>query len=319
MKKIDSFVKMVIAAGLGCIAFFAGCAGFTEDTNSSLPASFVDDGVGADFTSARVMQLGKISVDDSKGLLTLVLETFGGCLKREGSFFYDANYYFGDETTFEYRFRNDTLLLSYYDEDEIGKDSITLLLSGGTSGKLDGIWHVSPCSYENGKYGCVYDAYEKYFKFDEGSVEYRIGERAGYDYMKSVFVEDLFAFVSKRSSDPQPKNVFYMSRAEQLDDKYGISIREKTNRSMKFVYDDRVFDLNLDYARYMDSVSVRLSSEGVTCIGQYHEISDISPGMCREEFAPYLRNAGSEALKYEKQNDTEFKACIDGILDRKKD
>ena len=114
MKKIDSFIKNIFATGLGCIAIFAGCAGFTEDTNSSLPALDVGDDVGAGFASARVSQVGKALVNESKDSVTFVVETFGGCFLNDGTLFYDPDYYVVDEYRYAYSFSNDTLQLSYF-------------------------------------------------------------------------------------------------------------------------------------------------------------------------------------------------------------
>ncbi len=317
MKKIDSFIKNIFATGLGCIAIFAGCAGFTEDTNSSLPALDVGDDVGAGFASARVSQVGKALVNESKDSVTFVVETFGGCFLNDGTLFYDPDYYVVDEYRYAYSFSNDTLQLSYISEGEKTTEHITALYVGGTSGVLDGTWLLTQCFYLDGVYGCNNDAYDKFFKIDGDKVEARVGDVANYDYMKSDFVGDIFRFLNGKNTI-MFEDVFY-SWYDNSPEKYGITIQEKTKRSMRFVYDDHVFDLNLDYVRYMDSVSVRLSSDGVTCIGQYHKIRDISPEMCREEYAPYLEIGDYKVSKYEKQNIAEFKACIDGILGRKKD
>ena len=89
---------------------------------------------------------------------------------------------------------------------------------------------------------------------------------------------------------------------------------------MKFTYDNREFDLNLNYARYPDSVSVSLSSGGTTCMGDYSRKNDVLPELCRDENALYLQytrsSSESEALRYEKSNVIEFENCVKRILGR---
>lgn len=85
MKK-NNLMQNIFAMSLACatvlsgITLFAGCSGFTEDTNTSSN----DDGgiidVQTAFASARVSQLGKAVVDESNDSLTFVIENLGGLL-----------------------------------------------------------------------------------------------------------------------------------------------------------------------------------------------------------------------------------------------
>lgn len=334
MKNNKSLVQKIMSNFLACIALLAGCAGFTEDTNTSSNAP--DGGISLEiaqrFAAARVTETGTANIDEVKDSITIFLNVLGGCLKRDGSLVYDPDYYFVDEHSFAYKFRNDTLLLSFYYEDESTKEIETIILVGGTFGKLDGTWLMTQCMYVNDEYGCGNDGYNKYLKIDGNKVEYRADDRADFDYMNSVFVSDLFQFFDKTKdtllvnyvNDVLRANyVFYGSRiVGSYAEKYGITIQEKTNKSMKFTYDNRVFDLNVNYARYSDSVSVSLSSGGATCVSEYSEKHDVPPELCRDENAKYLQHSRipdseSEALRYEKRNEEEFENCVKGILGRK--
>ena len=322
MKKNKSVVQNILANSLACIALLAGCAGFTEDGNSISGVS--NDGLSIDiaqhFAAARVTRGGGAHIDEAKDSVTFVLNIFGGCFKRNGAFVYDLDYTFADEYHFAYKFRNDTLLLSSYYEDASTKEIDTGIWVGGTSGNLGGTWLLTQCMYVNDEYVCGNGGYNKFFKLDGDKVEYRVEDRSDYDYMNSYFVSELFKFLGDQYTI-YLQDVFY--GAQYVDEnakKYGIVVQEKTNKSMKFTYDNHVFDLKLNYARYRDSVSVSLSSGETTCVG-YHSIKhDVPPELCRDENAPYLQSSRSDsesdALQYEKSNYREFQDCIDGILGR---
>ena len=321
------FVSNTIVACLACAAILAGgtaiisgCAGFTEDGNSTpYPQVGVSlDSVGG-FGFARFVQSGTVKVDATHDSVTIMYETLGGCVKRNGLIAYDSSYYFVDEYHYAYSFHNDTLLLSSYYEDDVMAENITEMYVGGTHGNLDGVWNLSQCLYVNDVYGCNNDVYDKYVKIEGDKLEYRVGDLPNYDYMSSDFVGELFDFLKSRNSI-QLEMIFY-SRLGYSPDKYGVSVEMKSNKSMKFIHEGRTFDLNLMYARYSDSVSVVLSSDGMTCIGNYSMKLNVPPELCNEENAPYLHSSnsisGSETLVYEKQNTQEFEDCIDGILGRK--
>ena len=80
---------------------------------------------------------------------------------------------------------------------------------------------------------------------------------------------------------------------------------------------DLTFDLSLDYAYYKDSLSVTLKSGDVTCVGKHREIVNVPPEMCNADYVDnFYEIEDTGLLKYEKKNDSEFEACIDGILGR---
>ena len=330
MKKNKSVVQKILSNFLACIGLLVGCAGYTEDGNTSAVDDLKSFEIAERFAAARVTASGSANIDEVHDSITVFLDVLGGCLKRDGAFVYDPEYYFVDEQSFAYKFRNDTLLLSYTYEDKNTKDIETIILVGGTFGKLDGTWLMTQCVYVNDEYGCGNDGYNKYLKIDGNKVEYRADDRADFDYMKSVFVGDLFQFFDKTKDTLlidfvneflRVNYVFYGSQnVDKLAEKYGISIQEKTNKSMKFTYDNREFDLNLNYARYPDSVSVSLSSGGTTCMGDYSRKNDVLPELCRDENALYLQytrsSSESEALRYEKSNVIEFENCVKRILGR---
>ena len=312
-------MSLAFATVFTSITLFAGCSGFTEDTNTSSN----DDGgiidVQTAFASARVSQLGKAVVDESNDSLTFVIENLGGCFNHNGSLYYDPDYYSADTNHFAYNFRKDTLQLSFIYEDESTKELETVQFIGGTSGVLNGTWRLTQCFYLDGVYYCNNDAYEKFFKLDGDKVEFRVGDVANYDYMNSDFVGDVFRFLNDKQTI-MFEDVFY-SRYNNSPKKYGITVQEKTNKSIKFTHEGRTFDLKLDYVRYSDSMAVTLSSNGTTCVGNYSKKNDVTPELCREENSAYLdflakdSDSDGHALRYQRDNGREFSKCIQGILE----
>jgi len=312
-------MSLAFATVFTSITLFAGCSGFTEDTNTSSN----DDGgiidVQTAFASARVSQLGKAVVDESNDSLTFVIENLGGCFNHNGSLYYDPDYYSADTNHFAYNFRKDTLQLSFIYEDETTKELETVQYIGGTSGVLNGTWRLTQCFYLDGVYYCNNDAYEKFFKLDGDKVEFRVGDVANYDYMNSDFVGDVFRFLNDKQTI-MFEDVFY-SRYNNSPKKYGITVLEKTNKSIKFTHEGRTFDLKLDYVRYSDSMAVTLSSNGTTCVGNYSKKNDVTPELCREENSAYLdflakdSDSDGHALRYQRDNGREFSKCIQGILE----
>ena len=280
----------------------------------------VDKSVAARFESAKIRSAGKLLRSAAGDSITIVLEINGGCVKEGESFAYDQNFYFADSKTFAYSFRGDTLLLSKisepdpYEADQ-QKYEESFIFVGGTSGKLDGIWKHSQCRYREDKMYCMNDGYDQYFKFDGDKVEYRITDREGYDYMQTVFVDQLFDFLGDGGSI-QLETPYYYSDTKYGQESAGISILSKTNTTMKFTHADKTFDLSVDYARYKDSLHVTLKSGDVNCVGTVREMEDVLPGMCSDDNADYLWKSSSGAYTYERMNSREFEACIDGILGR---
>ena len=325
MKK-NNLKQNLFAMSLACvtvlsgITLLAGCSGFTEDTNTSSneDGRFID--VQTAFASARVSQLGKAVVDESNDSLTFVIENLGGCFNHNGSLYYDPDYYSADTNHFAYNFRKDTLQLSLIYEDETTKELETVQFIGGTSGVLNGTWRLTPCFYLDGVHYCNNDAYEKFIKIDGDNVEFRAGDLPNYDYMNTNFVSDIFRFLNGKSSILF-EDVFY-SRSVNSPEKYGITVQEKTNKSMKFTHEGRSFDLKLDFVRYSDSMAVTLSSNGTTCVGNYSRKKNVPPELCREENAPYMEfnaenwDSDAHASQYKKDNVQEFSKCIDSIIGR---
>ncbi len=330
MKK-NNLMQNLLAMNFACATFFAisailassalltGCSGFTEDGNTSFDEGDAVD-VQTAFASARVTGMGKAHVDESKDSVTFVTEVFGGCLKRNGTIFYNPDYYSADTSRLAYNFRNDTLQLSSIFEDKNTKELETVQFVGGTSGVLDGTWRSQPCFYLDGVHYCNNDAYEKFIKIDGDNVEFRAGDVPNYDYMNSDFVGQIFRFLSNKSSIVF-EDVFYSRTNNNSPEKYGITVQEKTNKSMKFTHEGRTFDLKLDFVRYRDTVAVTLSSNGTTCVGNYSRKKNVPPELCREENAPYMEfyaedsDSDAHASRYQKDNRPEFEKCIQGILE----
>lgn len=318
-----SEMRNVFAFCLGSLALLAGCGGFTEDVNGNIV-----DGTPVDvnqmesvYALARVAQSGKVERSSAGDSITIVFEINGGCVKDGESLAYDPDFFFADSQTFAYSFRGDTLLLSTIYEPgpyEVNQERYeeSFIFVGGTPGVLDGIWKNTQCRYREEKIYCMNDGYDQYFKFDGGKVEIRVADRENYDYMQTVFVDQLFDFLGSGGSI-QLETPYYYSDTKYEQEEYGIGILEKTNTAMKFTYGDLTFDLSLDYAYYKDSLSVTLKSGDVTCVGKHREIVNVPPEMCNADYVDnFYEIEDTGLLKYEKKNDSEFEACIDGILGR---
>lgn len=323
MKMKISEMRNVFAFCLGSLALLAGCGGFTEDVNGNIVEGTPVDvnQMESVYALARVAQSGKVERSSAGDSITIVLEINGGCVKDGESLAYDPNFFFADSQTFAYSFRGDTLLLSTIYEPgpyEVNQERYeeSFIFVGGTPGVLDGIWKNTQCRYREEKIYCMNDGYDQYFKFDGGKVEIRVADRENYDYMQTVFVDQLFDFLGSGGSI-QLETPYYYSDTKYEQEEYGIGILEKTNTAMKFTYGDLTFDLSLDYAYYKDSLSVTLKSGDVTCVGKHREIVNVPPEMCNADYVDnFYEIEDTELLKYEKKNDSEFEACIDGILGR---
>ena len=316
-------MRNVFAFCLGSLALLAGCGGFTEDVNGNIVEGTPVDvnQMESVYALARVAQSGKVERSSAGDSITIVFEINGGCVKDGESLAYDPNFFFADSQTFAYSFRGDTLLLSTIYEPgpyEVNQERYeeSFIFVGGTPGVLDGIWKNTQCRYREEKIYCMNDGYDQYFKFDGGKVEIRVADRENYDYMQTVFVDQLFDFLGSGGSI-QLETPYYYSDTKYEQEEYGIGILEKTNTAMKFTYGDLTFDLSLDYAYYKDSLSVTLKSGDVTCVGKHREIVNVPPEMCNADYVDnFYEIEDTGLLKYEKKNDSEFEACIDGILGR---
>ena len=318
-----SEMRHVFAFCLGSLALLAGCGGFTEDVNGNIVEGTPVDvnQMESVYALARVAQSGKVERSSAGDSITIVFEINGGCVKDGESLAYDPDFFFADSQTFAYSFRGDTLLLSTIYEPgpyEVNQERYeeSFIFVGGTPGVLDGIWKNTQCRYREEKIYCMNDGYDQYFKFDGGKVEIRVADRENYDYMQTVFVDQLFDFLGSGGSI-QLETPYYYSDTKYEQEEYGIGILEKTNTAMKFTYGDLTFDLSLDYAYYKDSLSVTLKSGDVTCVGKHREIVNVPPEMCNADYVDnFYEIEDTGLLKYEKKNDSEFEACIDGILGR---
>ncbi|MBR4784557.1 MAG: hypothetical protein IK012_04800 [Fibrobacter sp.] len=305
---------------------FSGCVGFTEDwfrfgdACDEEPMSVVAT-LEPEFKAARFVQSGKIDVDSEHDSVTIILEIFGGCLKDNGGYAWDGDFYYVNERTYAYSFREDTLLLTYTripDRFEANQDTfdVSVILVGGTPGSLEGIWRLTQCQYAEGKMQCYDDGFDKYFKFYESSVEIRIDDRVNYDYITTYFVRELFDFLESPSASIDIGDVFYRYAWTNWLEESGVKVQEKTNRSVNFEFDGRAFELQVEFARYRDSVAVSLKSGNTNCVGTYFRNDDVSEEVCSVENADYLRKQDSGALEFVRQNSDEFEKCIDGILGR---
>lgn len=307
----------------------SGCIGFTEDLfrfgRACDAAADAPELIGGtlerEFKAARFVQSGKIDVDSKHDSVTIILEIFGGCLKDNGGYAWDGDFYYVNERTYAYSFRKDTLLLTYTripDRFEANQDTfdVSVILVGGTPGSLEGIWRLTQCQYAEGKMHCYDDGFDKYFKFYESSVEIRIDDRENYDYITTYFVHELFDFLESPSASIDIGDVFYRYAWTDRLEESGVKVQKKTNRSVNFEFDGRAFELHVDYARYKDSVAVSLKSGNTNCVGTYFRNDDVSEEVCSAENADYLRKQDSGAFELVRQNSDEFRKCVDGILGR---
>ena len=356
MKIRSSFVQSIIVPCVALLALLSGCAGFTEDvagtacaaetensidlqrgslvdsSSPELPSSDIsqtvpdvrveDKGVAAQFEAAKSMRSGKLVRNAAGDSVTLTFEINGGCVKDGESFAYKSDFYYAETMTFADSFRGDTLLLTRkravkdaYDGEQVAFDE-SMIFVGGTPGVLDGVWRRVPCIYRNTNMYCDDNGYDEFFKFDGDKVEYRTADRFDYNYVETYFVEELFGFMRAQTYTMNLGDVFYRSDLAYAMKESNITVLDKSNRSMKFVYGEKTFDLTVDYISYQDSVAVTLKSGDVTCVGTYREIQDVSDGMCRDENAAYLMEDDSEAYIYVKSNRREFETCVNGILGR---
>ena len=307
----------------------SGCIGFTEDwfrlgsaCDSAADApELIGGALEPEFKAARFVQSGKIDVDSKHDSVTIILEIFGGCLKDNGGYAWDGDFYYVNERTYAYSFRKDTLLLTYTripDRFEANQDTfdVSVILVGGTPGSLEGIWRLTQCQYAEGKMHCYDDGFDKYFKFYESSVEIRIDDRVNYDYITTYFVHELFDFLESPSASIDIGDVFYRYAWTDRLEESGVKVQKKTNRSVNFEFDGRAFELQVEFARYSDSVAVSLKSGNTNCVGTYFRNDDVSEEVCSVENADYLRKQDSGVLEFVRQNSGEFEKCIDGILGR---
>ena len=103
MKKNKCSIQGILSVCLACLAVFAGCSGFTEDTNMGGASDADIKLIESQFASARVTQVGKAQVDKSRDSVTIVYETFGGCLKTDnGAYAYNSDFYFAESRPFAY-------------------------------------------------------------------------------------------------------------------------------------------------------------------------------------------------------------------------
>lgn len=167
MKKFNLALSPVVTAlllfGASLLSFFPGCAGFTEDPNTVDKGSDSDDRYAEAFASARVLQTGSFVVDESNGVLTVVLGAAEGSAEP-------------DSMTYGYEFSGDTLFLRH-EADEDGKPvKFARIFVGDAAGEIEGVWLESRCVAEDGELVCDDDAPAKLWKFAGGTVEIRIAE-----------------------------------------------------------------------------------------------------------------------------------------------
>lgn len=158
-----------------CIVVFSGCGGFTEDWfHGSCDADALPGMAPPDpYDLACLMQSGSMHEDSANGLVVMELEKVGECLPDGGSEKWGPDFRFADTVRATYSFRGDTLALSFYSEAEMA--NVTILLVDGRAGSLEGKWRFTSCAYIDDRLDCIDDGRERFLRFIEDWVEYRVG------------------------------------------------------------------------------------------------------------------------------------------------
>lgn len=308
-----------------CIALLAGCAGFTEDCNTSAIPGGDADLLARQFASAQVTQSGVASVDESQSTLVFVFETIGGCFKIDSAFVWNDAFYKADSMKYYYTFLGDTLVLT---DSSVNHDTglptyTSMSFIGGDNGVLDGIWKMLPCISYAGYNSCRNFGVNIFIQINEGKLEIRESDE-DFDYMSSGFIEYLFSFVNARNrysySELSLESLFAQSLSlDRYFTQEDFVVVSKTNKNMTFTHDGRSYALNVVYASRSDSAVVSFSSGNDSCFGHYRKVEYASSELCREEFADYLneKHLYKEDLDlwdYKNDNYKEFGSCISNLL-----
>ena len=302
----------------------AGCSGITIDVAGNScddSATAADVSVDNRYHMAKPVFAGTVILNESKDSVTFVMKTLGGCEKHGDEFVWNAAFYYGDTSTFGYRFSEDTLFLSTESLVEKGFEDpeemlVEYILIGEHNDGLDGVWFITPCLFFDGNLRCSEYGYEEFLLIDGNDVEKRTLDRTGFNYMESVFIDELFSYIGSRSSALQLETVFYGMETEYTANRYGIDVTAKSKTAMTFTYADIEFDVALTHTSYRDSVQVIVKSGKIECIGTHREYAEMSSEECRADYADDLREESFGAWTYWSQNSDEFARCIDGILGR---
>lgn len=151
----------LVGLSLFLLAMLAGCAGFTEDPNTTQSGDENENRYAAAFDMANDYQTGSVKVDENKNKITIALGEEGA--SGESAL-----------TTYSYGFSGDTLLLSYIENDGVNTTKRTRILLGGTSQQLEGVWLLSACFYIDDMLFCEATFDTVYWKFDGEYIEIRI-------------------------------------------------------------------------------------------------------------------------------------------------
>jgi len=317
--KIASFFAFAVAL------IAAGCSGITidvaGDASADVPADVTNNSINDRYFMARPVSAGSLIVDEAEHTVTLIAKVVGGCEKDGDEFVWNPDFYYGDTTTYGYRFSGDTLFLSTHTLVEKGFEEpeemlVERILIGEHNEGLDGVWFMTPCSFFDGKLRCSEYAYDEFLLIDGGDVEQRVSDKEGFNYMESVFIDELFSYIGSNASALQLETVFYGMDTEYSAERYGIDVLSKSNTSMNFMFEKREFEVALYQMTYKDSVYVVVKSGDVECIGSHSEQAEVSEEMCSTEEADNLSESYTGAWTFWSQNDDEFRRCIDGLIGR---
>ena len=324
--------KIASAFGFVFSLIITGCVGITIDVgDASLDSDPFDSVTELTITEryglAVPLYAGTVIMD--KDSITLVMKTVGGCEKNGNEFVWNPNFYYGDSATYGYRFSGDTLFLSMLTLVEKGFEEpeemiVERILIGDNNEGLDGAWLVAPCSYYGGELRCSEYAYEEFLFIDGGDVEQRVWTKSGFkdasfDYMTSVFADELLSYIADGSSSLQLETVFYGAAMNPENNRYGVKVVAHGEESMILRVNDREIHVTVDYAKYKDSVHVIVKSGDIQCVGTHSENRRMTDDMCSTENADVLKEDYTGAWSYWSQNSEEFARCIDDLIGRERE
>ena len=231
------------------------------------------------------------------------------------------------DETYKYDFVGDTLVLYFWNRDDVDFSTDGGMYVGGTAGNLYGSWKYIPCLYdsEKSKSKCSDNSHEAIAIFSDKNVTTaeQNPDDETFDYMSSSFRESLLSAL-----DDGREWVPYI---EELTDparekKEFASIKESsiTKTGETFKYKGTTYTVNVpvysfpDFA-YNRTITIEIASAEKKCTGSLNISFKISKELCTNEnrsnfstaiFEDANGNTFRYAKRYEKDNNGEFRRCL---------
>lgn len=301
------------AHSLCCFVFVAilvlcGCSGFTTDPPVASTPS--ESNLQERFAAARLYMSGSFDVTASSegslsGSLSISFDVTSGCVKQGESYQWKddlgMSVNFGGGA-FNYSFALDTLFLTLVGGEENGA---VIAFVGGTPGELRGIWQRLGNS-----------AYVEYWNFGERTLEIRVAEKENFNYMQSEFIYGFYWGLEDLSMNIWPDAIYYGAAVNASD--YGVQILKQTNTSETFVYGGSTYEITIDSVHVFDDyLMMTVSSGNAQCRLEHFSTYNVTPEMCNDENADYLRFPDAHpnvAGRYICYNADEFWTCMKQML-----